>query len=122
MEAKKILVADDEPHLVRSLVFVLEKAGFTVTTAANGEEALQKTRDFLPRLIFLDVMMPKKNGYEVCAEIKADPALNNIYIIILTAKGQEADRDEGVKAGADEFITKPFSPLQLVERVKTLLA
>ncbi|MDD5191433.1 MAG: response regulator [Dehalococcoidales bacterium] len=122
MSDNKILVVDDEPHLVRSLVFVLEKAGYQVFAAYNGEEALAKAREIKPDIIFLDVMMPKKNGYEVCAELKADAMTKSSYIIILTAKGQESDRDQGVKAGADEFVTKPFSPILMVNRVKEILA
>jgi DNA-binding response OmpR family regulator len=121
MSDKKILVVDDEPHLVRSLTFILEKAGYIVSSASNGEEALSKISQSKPNLIFLDVMMPKKNGYEVCEEIKKSPELKDIYCIILTAKGQETDREQGLKAGADEFITKPFSPLEIVARVKKIL-
>jgi DNA-binding response OmpR family regulator len=121
MSDKKILVVDDEPHLVRSLTFILEKAGYNVSSASNGEEALSKILQSKPNLIFLDVMMPKKNGYEVCEEIKKSSELKDIYVIILTAKGQETDREQGLKAGADEFITKPFSPLEIVARVKKIL-
>ncbi len=119
--AKKILIVDDEPHLVRSLSFVLIKEGYEVTSATNGEEALQKIREAKPDLIFLDVMMPKKDGYEVCAEIKSSPVMKDIYVIMLTAKGQEADRTRGISAGANEFLTKPFSPVAMVARVKELL-
>ena len=121
MSDKKILVVDDEAHLVRSLTFVLEKAGYIVSSASNGEDALSKIKQSKPDLIFLDVMMPKKNGYEVCKEIKDSPDLKDIYVIILTAKGQEADRAQGINAGANEFITKPFSPLEVVAKVKKLL-
>jgi len=121
MSDKKIMVVDDEPHLVRSLTFILEKAGYNVSSASNGEEALSKILQSKPNLIFLDVMMPKKNGYEVCEEIKKSSELKDIYVIILTAKGQETDREQGLKAGADEFITKPFSPLEIVARVKKIL-
>jgi DNA-binding response OmpR family regulator len=118
---KKILVVDDEPHLVRSLTFILEKAGYIVSSASNGEEALSKIQQTKPNLVFLDVMMPKKNGYEVCEEIKKSSELKDIYVIILTAKGQETDREQGLKAGANEFITKPFSPLEIMARVKKIL-
>jgi DNA-binding response OmpR family regulator len=121
MSEKKILVVDDEPHILRSLTFVLKKEGYDVSSATNGEEALAKIRESKPSLMFLDVMMPKKNGYEVCQEVKGDPSLSGICIIMLTAKGQEADREKGLSLGADEFITKPFSPMKVVERVREIL-
>jgi DNA-binding response OmpR family regulator len=118
---KKILVVDDETHVITSLTFVLTKEGYDVSSAENGEDALTKIQQLKPGLVFLDVMMPKKNGYEVCQEVKKDPSLRNIYIIMLTAKGQETDREKGLSAGADEFISKPFSPVGVVEKVKKLL-
>jgi DNA-binding response OmpR family regulator len=118
---KKILVVDDETHVITSLTFVLSKEGYEVFSAENGEDALNKIQQLKPGLVFLDVMMPKKNGYEVCQEVKKDPSLRNIYIIMLTAKGQETDREKGLSAGADEFISKPFSPVGVVEKVKKLL-
>lgn len=122
MSDKKILVVDDEPNVVRTLTFVLKKEGYDVATAVNGEEALAKVRESKPRLMFLDVMMPKKNGYEVCQELKSDTNLSDIHIVILSAKGQEADREKALSMGANEFITKPFSPLGVVGRVKELLS
>ena len=121
MNEKRILVVDDEPHVVRSLTFVLKKEGYDVSSATDGEEAIAKVRESKPNIMFLDVMMPKKNGYQVCQEIKDDPSLSDIYIIMLTAKGQEADREKGLGLGADEFITKPFSPMKIIERVGELL-
>jgi len=121
MSNKRILVVDDEPHLVRSLTYILQKEGYNVFSASNGEEALNKVKESRPDLIFLDVMMPKKNGYEVCKEIKESPDLKDIYVIILTAKGQAADREQGADAGADEFITKPFSPSEIISKVKKIL-
>lgn len=118
---KRVLVVDDEPHLIKSLTFVLSKEGYEVDSATNGEEALEKIRQSKPNLVFLDVMMPKKNGYDVCREIKADPALNDVYIIMLTAKGQAVDKAKAFESQADEFISKPFSPLGVVARVKELL-
>jgi DNA-binding response OmpR family regulator len=118
---KKILVVDDEPNVIKSLTFVLSKEGYDVSSAVNGEEAIAKVRQSKPDLIFLDVMMPKKNGYEVCQEVKSDSGLSDIHIIMLTAKGQEADREKGLKAGADEFMTKPFSPILVIGKVKELL-
>ncbi|MBN1643732.1 MAG: response regulator [Dehalococcoidales bacterium] len=121
MSNKTILIADDEAHVVRSLTFVLQKAGYKVSSASNGEEALNQIRQARPDIVFLDVMMPKKNGYEVCEEIKKSPELKSTHVIILTAKGQESDKEQGIKAGADEFITKPFSPMDIVTKVKNLL-
>ena len=122
MSDKRILVVVDEPNVVRTLTFVLKKEGYDVATAVNGEEALAKVRELKPRLMFLDVMMPKKNGYEVCRELKTDSSLADIHIVMLSAKGQEADKEKAMKLGANEFITKPFSPLGLVGRVKELMA
>jgi len=118
---RKILVVDDEPNVVKSLTFVLRKEGYDVSSAANGEDAMIKIQQSKPNLMFLDVMMPKKNGYEVCQEVKSNSSLSDIHIIILTAKGQEADREKGLNAGADEFMTKPFSPMMVVDKVKELL-
>jgi DNA-binding response OmpR family regulator len=118
---RKILVVDDEPNVIRSLTFVLEKEGYDVSSATNGEEAMQKIRQSKPNLMFLDVMMPKKNGYEVCQEVKGDSGLSDIHIIMLTAKGQQADREKGLNAGADEFMTKPFSLMAVVDKVNEIL-
>jgi two-component system alkaline phosphatase synthesis response regulator PhoP len=107
---------------VRALSFVLTKEGFSVAAATNGEDALAKIREERPRLVFLDLVMPKRTGVEVCKVVKADPELKHIHIIILTCKGQELDRQNSFIAGADEFMTKPFSPREVVTRVRTLLA
>ena len=121
MSGQKILVVDDDPHVIRSLTFVLKKEGYDVSSATNGEEAMAHFRESKPSLMFLDVMMPKKNGYGVCQDVKSDPALSDIYVIMLTAKGQEADREKGLSSGADEFITKPFSPMKVIGRVREVL-
>ncbi len=118
---KRILVVDDEPFILKSLAFVLKKEGFEVDTAANGIEALEIIEHRKPDLIFLDVMMPKMNGLELCKKMKDDPQLKDIYVIILTAKGQESDREKGMMIGADEYMTKPFSPSYVVKRVQDLL-
>jgi DNA-binding response OmpR family regulator len=114
-------VVDDEPHVVRTLTFVLKKEGYDVSSAGDGEEAISKVRESKPNLMFLDVMMPKKNGYEVCQELKSDSGLMDIHIVMLSAKGQESDKEKALTLGADEFMTKPFSPAGVVERVKALL-
>lgn len=120
--SEKILVADDEPFILRSLSFVLERAGFDVLQARNGDEALEALRTARPRICVLDVMMPRRSGYEVCEVVKGDPDLHGIYVVLLTAKGQDSARARGLKSGADEFMTKPFSPSRLVERIREILA
>jgi two-component system alkaline phosphatase synthesis response regulator PhoP len=117
----KILIVDDEPSIVRSLTFVLEKEGFDVSQAPDGQRAMQLIRESKPNLLFLDVMMPKKNGYDVCQEIKSDPRLMDIHVVMLTAKGPADDLEKGLLPSADEFITKPFSLMEIVARVKELL-
>ena len=121
MKGNKVLVVDDEANLTRSITFILRKEGYEVEVASNGEEAINKALQLKPNVMLLDIMMPKKNGYEVCQEVREDPDLRDIYIIMLTAKGQEVDREKGLEMGADEFITKPFSPSVVVERVNAVL-
>jgi two-component system alkaline phosphatase synthesis response regulator PhoP len=118
---RKILVVDDEPSIVRPLMFILRKEGYEVITASNGEEGLSIARTERPDLIFLDVMMPKKTGYEVCQELKKDPDLKHIYVIILTARGGEMNEEEKKHVGANEYMSKPFSPIRVVDRVNAIL-
>jgi len=120
MAEKRIVVADDEPFIVRLLSFVLRKEGYDVAEARDGEEAMRQIVEKRPAVAFVDVMMPKKNGYELCQEIKASEELQRTYVIMLTAKGQESDRDRGLESGADEYMTKPFSPSQVVQRVAAI--
>jgi two-component system alkaline phosphatase synthesis response regulator PhoP len=120
--ALQILIADDAPHIARSLSFVLQKEGFSVDVANTGEEALKKIREKRPKVVFLDIVMPKMTGLDICKEIKTDPALKDTYIIILTAKGGDIDRQECMSAGADEYMTKPFSPREFLERVLKLFS
>jgi DNA-binding response OmpR family regulator len=117
----KILVCDDEPFILKALTFILRKDGHTVLEARNGEEALERIRADRPEVVFLDVMMPKKNGYEVLAEVRKDAALRATYVILLTAKGQDSDRERGLALGANEFMTKPFSPAGIVARLREIL-
>lgn len=119
--AKKILVVDDEAHILNILKFNLVKAGYAVVTATNGEEALERIRADRPDLVLCDVMMPKKTGFEVCTEVKADGALRSIPFLLLTAKGQKADEDKGLEIGADAYLTKPFSPRIVLQRIKEIL-
>ena len=120
--ALQILIADDEPHISRALSFVLQKEGFSIDVATNGAEALQKIREKKPMVAFLDIVMPKMTGLELCREIRSDPEIKGTHIIILTAKGQELDRQNCMAAGADEYLTKPFSPKEVLERVRKLFS
>lgn len=117
----KVLVVDDEPEAVELVEFNLKQAGLEVVTAADGTEALQKARSLLPSLIVLDLMIPEVDGLEVCKMLRRDPATAAIPIVMVTAKAAEIDRILGLELGADDYITKPFSPRELVLRVKKLL-
>ena len=113
MKTMKILIVDDEPHLrtlIQQTLEELEDEGVELFTASNGEEALETIRQEKPNLVFLDVMMPKKNGFDVCNAVKNEMGLSHIHIILLTAKGQEFDRQRGQEVGADLYMTKPFDP------------
>jgi two-component system alkaline phosphatase synthesis response regulator PhoP len=121
MPNKKILVVDDEMHIIRIVKYKLETAGYEVLTALNGADAIKLAKDEKPALIFLDIMMPGINGYEVCSQLKNSAATRDIIIIMLTAKGQESDKIKGLEVGVDEYITKPFSPQDLLDRAKDLL-
>ncbi|MCK0508526.1 response regulator transcription factor [Aromatoleum anaerobium] len=120
--AKKILIADDEQNIVISLEFLMKREGYEVSIANDGEEAVARIRAELPDLVLLDVMMPKKSGFEVCQEIKADPDLQSVRILMLTAKGRDTEVAKGLALGADAYMTKPFSTKELVERVRSMLA
>jgi two-component system phosphate regulon response regulator PhoB len=117
----KILVVDDEPDAVELIKFNLKAAGYEVVTAADGEEALKKARGLIPDLILLDLMLPEVDGLEVCKILRRDARVSAIPIIMLTAKAAEIDRVLGLELGADDYVTKPFSPRELVLRVKRLL-
>ena len=121
MTRHKILVVDDEPFICRSLTFVLRKDDYLVFEARNGEEALAAIKLHKPDLVFLDVMMPKINGFEVTERVRNDPELAHVKIILLTAKGQESDREVGKTAGANDYMTKPFSPTKILERAREIL-
>jgi len=119
--AKFVLIVDDEPNIVLSLEFLMKKEGYEVRSVANGSEAMEAITEKTPDLILLDVMMPRKDGYEVCQELRATPSLQDIKIIMLTAKGRDVEREKGLALGANDYITKPFSTQELVEKVKYLL-
>lgn len=120
----KILIVDDEPHLralIRQTLEDLEDEGVELLTATNGEEALAAIVAEQPELVFLDVMMPKKNGFDVCHAVKNELKLSGVHIILLTAKGQEFDRARGQEVGADLYMTKPFDPDALVAKARAVL-
>ncbi len=119
---KRILICDDEPHIVESLSYLVKREGYEAMIATDGEEGLQKAREARPDLILLDLMMPKLSGFDVCARLKNDEKTKDIYIIILTARGEEADELRGKELGADEYMTKPFSPRQVRARLHEILA
>ncbi len=119
--SKKVLVCDDEPYIVESVSYVVRKAGFEVDVAEDGEEALAKAQETRPDLIFLDIMMPKLSGHEVCRRLKDDPKTKDIYIVMLTARGQEEDEKRALDMGADEFMTKPFSPRKMRAKLQEIL-
>ncbi|MGC6487356.1 MAG: response regulator transcription factor [Planctomycetota bacterium] len=121
MSQPKILVVDDEPFICRSLTFVLRRGNYEVLEARDGAEALAAIREHKPDLVFLDVMMPKVNGFEVTQQIRGDAAYDDVQIVLLTAKGQDCDREVGKEAGADDYMTKPFSPSKILDRARQLL-
>ncbi|WP_454019083.1 response regulator transcription factor [Azospirillum sp. Marseille-Q6669] len=116
-----ILVADDEPSIVLSLQVLLQKAGFTVRIARNGEEALESVAESTPDLILLDAMMPRRDGFDVCQSLRANPAYQSLPIIMLTAKSRDVERQKGMALGATDYITKPFSTRDLVTTVRKYL-
>jgi len=119
--SKKILIVDDEPNIVISLEFLMKKEGFAVAVAVDGDDALAKAASFEPDLILLDVMMPKKSGFEVCESLRADPSRAGLQIVMLTAKGRDTEVAKGLAIGADAYVTKPFSTKDLVAKVKSML-
>ena len=118
---KKVLIADDEQNIVISLEFLMKREGFEVVVANDGEEAIRRIRADQPDLVLLDVMMPKKSGFEVCQEVKSDPALGGVRILMLTAKGRDTEVAQGLALGADAYMTKPFSTRELVDKVRSML-
>ena len=118
---KKVLICDDEPHILEAVAYVARKEGYIVLTAEDGEQALRLARAERPGLVLLDLNMPIVSGYQVCEEIKSDAEIRDTYVIMLTAKGQESDRARGMAAGADDYITKPFSPRKLRQRMVEIL-
>jgi DNA-binding response OmpR family regulator len=120
--SKSILIADDEPNIVTALEFLLQRHGYRVLIARNGEEALQQVDKGRPDLVLLDVMMPVRSGYEVCAAIRQRADLGHVKVVMLSAKGRDAEVAKGLTLGADLYITKPFSTRELLAKVDALLA
>ena len=120
--AKKVLIADDEPNIVTALEFLLQRAGYEVLVARDGEEALKIVEGVRPDLVLLDIMMPVRSGYEVCKRIRERPEWSHIKVVMLSAKGRDAEVNKGMAMGADLYVTKPFSTRELMDQIKGLLA
>ena len=120
--SQTVLVVDDEPSIVHALAYLLSRASLDVRTAKDGDEALAAIAEHRPSLVLLDVMLPKRDGFEVCETIRANPDWQDIRIIMLTARGRDADREKGLALGADEYLTKPFSTREVLAKVQKILA
>jgi DNA-binding response OmpR family regulator len=116
-----VLIVDDEPNILLSLKFLMSKAGYEVRTATDGEEGFAEVLRAPPDLVLLDVMMPKLDGFSVCQAIRQNPDLKDVRVIMLTARGRDAEREKGLALGADDYITKPFSTQDAIARVKAVL-
>lgn len=119
--SKRILIVDDEPNIVVSLEFLMKREGFEVAVAGDGETALRLIEEKRPDLVLLDIMLPKKNGFEVCQAIRANPDWQAVKVVMLTAKGRDTDVAKGLALGADAYMTKPFSTRELVQKVREML-
>lgn len=119
--AERILIVDDEPNIVVPLEFLMRREGYEVAVAEDGEAALAALARGAPDLVILDVMLPKMSGFEVCRLIRADPTLAGLKILMLTAKGRDAEMEKGLGLGADAYVTKPFSTRELVAQIRALL-
>lgn len=120
--SSKILIADDEPNILISLEYLMKREGYTVSVARDGVEALEALRRERPALVLLDVMMPRKTGFEVCQAVRADDELKDTLILMLTAKGRDTDVAKGLALGANAYVTKPVSTRELAQKVRELLA
>ncbi|MFO7606011.1 MAG: response regulator [Desulfurivibrionaceae bacterium] len=117
----KVLLVDDEANILLSLQFLMQQEGYEVLVARNGDEAMAIARRHLPDLAILDVMLPGPNGYEMCQAMRAEPRLAGLYILMLTAKSNPAEREKGLAMGADDYVSKPFSNKELVDKVRAVL-
>ncbi len=122
MQTKKILIADDNENIRDALTYLLEDEGYELVLAVDGADTIRKVRELRPDILFLDIMMPEVNGYDVCRTIKNDPDLKRTYVIMLTAKGQVAEQERGREVGADEYIVKPFSPMEILTKIKNIFS
>jgi two-component system alkaline phosphatase synthesis response regulator PhoP len=118
----KILIADDEPNILISLEYLMKREGYEVHVARDGQEALDVLRRERPRLVLLDVMMPRKSGIEVCQELRGDETIKDTLVLMLTAKGRDTDVAKGLGVGADAYMTKPFATKDLVAKLRDMLA
>jgi DNA-binding response OmpR family regulator len=118
---KRVLIADDEPNIVLSLEFLMKQAGYEIRVVHDGEEALRVVREWKPDLVLLDIMLPLRDGFEVCQKIREDPETAETRIIMITAKGREVEIAKGLALGADAYVTKPFSTKELVAQVRETL-
>jgi two-component system, OmpR family, alkaline phosphatase synthesis response regulator PhoP len=121
VKQKKILIADDNENIRAALTYLLEDEGYMLFLARDGAEALRKVREVSPDILFLDIIMPEINGYDVCRTIKNDPDLMKTYIIMLTAKGQVDEQERGKDIGADEYVVKPFCPMEILAKINNIL-
>jgi DNA-binding response OmpR family regulator len=117
-----VLIVEDEPHIVLSLEFLLQRAGYDTVAAADGEDGLALVRQLRPDVVLLDVMLPRRSGYEVCQVIKADPELRTIPVVMLSARGQEVEVLKGLELGAAAYVTKPFGNAEILEAIRAVLA
>jgi|SRR5262245_11494442 len=121
MRKPRVMIVEDEPHIVLSLEILLQRAGYETATAADGDESLALIRQLHPDVVVLDIMLPKRNGYEVCQALKADPDLRSIPVIMLSAKGQEVEILKGLELGASAYIAKPFGNAEILEAIRAAL-
>jgi two-component system alkaline phosphatase synthesis response regulator PhoP len=119
--ARRILIVDDEENIALSLKFLMEKAGYSVSLAADGEQAIETISKVRPELILLDINLPGMNGYQVCELVRANPELKGVVIVMLTAKGRDIEREKGLAVGADDYIIKPFSTQEVIDKVQGIL-
>ena len=119
--SQTVLIADDEPNIVISLEYLLQREGYRVLVARDGQEALDQAEQMHPDIVLLDVMLPKVSGFEVCQKLRADPARRHIRVLMLTAKGREVEMSKGIALGADAYVTKPFSTKDLLQKIREQL-
>lgn len=118
----RVLIVDDDAFIRRPLEFILREEGFRPSTAVDGDDCLERVAEERPDLIILDVMMPGRDGFEICRALKDDPSVAEVPVILLSARGREHDRERGISLGASDFMTKPYSPTDLIRRVRELLS